>query len=108
MSDDPIYAIFEREINRIDSISRERALDEDELSRLDILVRSVKNYTKRDEKKPDNLLSDLTTEDILILLNRGKTNEAKGRPQSKGEGTNRKKGRKRGAVAKGADKGLPP
>jgi hypothetical protein len=94
MSTDPIFAIFEREIARIDAMSKERALDADELMRLNILVRSVKDYTKREAEKPENPLSEITTEDLLILINKEKNRDTTRGPESSRSRPNRKASRK--------------
>ena len=92
---DPIFAIFEREIERIDAQSKVQALNVDELTRLSILVQSLKNYQKREAEAPENPLAGITTADLLAIINKEKNNEVANGPKPKGPGANRTKGSKR-------------
>jgi len=74
-----------RELERLDEISKKGALDMDELKRLDLLTKSLKQYQKPQDSEEDSL-QDLSIDDLIKLANweeeDGSTSES--RPKSKG------------------------
>ena len=85
MKDDRLEQIFMRELERLDEISKKGALDMDELKRLDLLTKSLKQYQKPQDNDEDSL-ENLSVDDLIKLANweeeDGSTSESS--PESEG------------------------
>jgi hypothetical protein len=64
---DKLQSIFERELNRLDEESKQQPLDMEQLKRLEILTRSLKQHQKQDVPEP-NPFENLSTEQIIELM----------------------------------------
>lgn len=65
---DVMRSIFEREIARLDAISRQQPLDQEQLKRLEILTRSLKQYQRPDVSAVQSPMSELTLDELRQLL----------------------------------------
>jgi hypothetical protein len=83
--------VFARELERLNEKSLQGPLSLDDLKALSLLTQSLKSYTEP-AKAPDNPLKDLTTEQLLQLLEK---------PQEEATPNVRKR------KAKGGDKAKP-
>lgn len=75
--------IFEREVKRLDQRSQKEPLDVEDLRKLDILTRALRQYQVPEKK--DESLDELTTAELIALVRGGDDGEdnPKPRPQPK-------------------------
>ena len=70
---DVLDQIFERELTRLSEASTRGTLEMEDIKKLEILTRALKQY-QAPEKKQDNPFESLSTEDLLKLI-RGETHD---------------------------------
>lgn len=89
---DLLDKIFERELARLSEASNNGSLEMDDIKKLEILTRTIKQF-QAPEKKQENLFENLTTEDLLKLI-KGDTHDGdqtKPEPKAKRARGGRKK-----------------
>ena len=72
--------VFARELARLDAKSKEQPLDLDDLKALSLLTQYLKSY-QEPAKQEINLLKDLTSEQLLALVNMAE--DGNERPETK-------------------------
>ena len=96
-------SIFERELKRLDEASQKESLDLDDLRRLDILTRALKQY-QEPTKEAESPLSQLSSDELIAFIRR-EDKDVEVNPQPPApiarDKASRKKGSKRGTVEKG-------
>lgn len=98
---DRLAKILSRELEILEGISETRALEIDEVKKLEILTRSLKQMEEKKEEKV-NPLEALTSEELVAFI-RGASNDgskAEERPKAKGGRSNSQKAGKRRFVEK--------
>jgi len=66
--EDLVTKIFKREIERLNTKSIEAELNIDDLKRLDILTRSLKQYTPQEIERDNNPLDQLDVNQLLTIV----------------------------------------
>ncbi len=85
--------IFERELTRLSEASNNGSLEMDDIKKLEILTRTIKQF-QAPEKKQENLFENLTTEDLLKLIKGGTDDgrhNTKPKPKAKRSGSDSQK-----------------
>lgn len=59
--------LFDREIKRLDDLSRKEPLDLEDLRRLDLLVKAIKSYQIPD-RAPNSPFADVSSDDLVKFL----------------------------------------
>lgn len=82
MKDDLIQSLFQRELERLEIKSKEAPLDMEDLKRLEILTRSLKQHSKQEQPPQEDELANLTTEELIKFIRQDSHDERQDKTKS--------------------------